>query len=608
MAEAVREDVERGREVGTEGVGPSGGELATDLKRLLGALERLLAATQFAEADRDVVERGREVGAEGVGPSGGELAIDLKRLLGALERLLAATQFAEADRDVAERGREAGAEGVGPSGGELAIDLERLLGGLERLLAFAEGSEVYPDVAQQRGKRRAIGEDAGRLEAPPGRDDELFSDIDHTWSQLDRLVADLGKNSVERRCDHLQRNGIVERQVGEPVDWARLRWRSEVLPDSNQAEEHCYRVDGGSPAHRPSLVDRHRPSELDEHECLPDHVRHDYSGRGLACRWQPDRRKCFLQLVDQTPRALIRLEPGDLALGSDRAERRVPAQPSHQRAERREVDQHPAPRILDPTRRETRDPFALPLRQLTGKLRARSVEDDRSSVGRGRQNSHHEEQRFPAPRVAQQSVETLIVSLGWDPHVGADSPTEVNQDLPSVLGFAHTPDHHRRGYRHAPHTQFVAGVCPRDAIPPRLRPRPVEQEHPHRRLVGRDPGVPLCHARVRGEPSQEFVHALMRCRGVVHDQQRPSAPGLKSGRLAREHPFEVVVGQKTRSPSLRMQLVCQYLCQPRLARAARTGDQPRRHELLAVHPLAQRPKLVVPPDQLRQRPPRAQQL
>ena len=66
------------------------------LHRLLGRGQRRLAPPEVAEAVGEVVERAGEVGAEGVGPGGGELAVELRPPPRRGQRRLAPPEGAEA--------------------------------------------------------------------------------------------------------------------------------------------------------------------------------------------------------------------------------------------------------------------------------------------------------------------------------------------------------------------------------------------------------------------------------------------------------------------------------------------------------------------------------
>ena len=74
--EMIRQDPDRAREIGPEGVGPGGGERAADTDRFLDGGERVLAPAEIGQPDGQVVQRRCEIGPEGVGPGGGERAPD----------------------------------------------------------------------------------------------------------------------------------------------------------------------------------------------------------------------------------------------------------------------------------------------------------------------------------------------------------------------------------------------------------------------------------------------------------------------------------------------------------------------------------------------------
>ena len=89
-------------EVGREGVGPRPRQLAVQLRRLLGGLERRLAPPESAQPVRQVVEGHGQIGREGVGPRPRQLAVQRRRLLGGLERRLAPPEIAQHVRQVVE--------------------------------------------------------------------------------------------------------------------------------------------------------------------------------------------------------------------------------------------------------------------------------------------------------------------------------------------------------------------------------------------------------------------------------------------------------------------------------------------------------------------------
>lgn len=78
------------------------GELAADRNRILDRGQGLLAAAEARQAVGEVVERGGEVGPEGVGSGSGERAIQDQRLLDRDQGLLASAEVRQAVREVGE--------------------------------------------------------------------------------------------------------------------------------------------------------------------------------------------------------------------------------------------------------------------------------------------------------------------------------------------------------------------------------------------------------------------------------------------------------------------------------------------------------------------------